>query len=161
MAKERKTNKGKKREDIIFSEEERSNALDYIFEQIGQGRSVRQILRDDKDIIKLPSREAFYTWLTRSVELLDRYAYVTKVRADILFDEIFEIADDGRNDTYVNSDGLEVTNHEHVQRSRLRIDARKWALARMAPEKYGDKQEHDVKHTGSVNVINLGNGKKQ
>lgn len=161
MAKERKTNKGKKREDIIFSETQKVEAINYVFNQIGKGRAVRQILRDDKDIIKLPSRVTFYDWVVNDNELLNRYAYVTKVRADILFDEILEIADDGRNDTYVNSDGLEVINHEHVQRSRLRIDARKWALARMAPEKYGDKQEHDVKHTGSVNVINLGNGKKQ
>jgi hypothetical protein len=34
-----------------------------------------------------------------------------------------------------------VLNGEHVQRSRLRLDARKWALSKMAPKKYGDKLE--------------------
>lgn len=28
---------------------------------------------------------------------------------------------------------------EDVQRDRLRVDTRKWALSRMSPRKYGDK----------------------
>ncbi|HWN78491.1 MAG TPA: hypothetical protein VNN81_11595 [Bradyrhizobium sp.] len=34
---------------------------------------------------------------------------------------------------------------ENIQRSRLRVDARKWAATRLAPRKYGDRVEHDVK----------------
>ena len=32
-----------------------------------------------------------------------------------------------------------VLNKEHVNRSRLRIDARKWVLARMNAKKYGER----------------------
>lgn len=30
-------------------------------------------------------------------------------------------------------------NGEHVQRSRLRIDARKWIAAKLKPKKYGER----------------------
>ena len=31
-----------------------------------------------------------------------------------------------------------------IEHRRLRIDARKWALARMSPRKYGDRQTTDA-----------------
>lgn len=66
-----------------------------------------------------------------------------------MFEDMFDIADDGTND-WVKRDGADVLNSEHVQRSRLRIDTRKWALARMSPRKYGDKI--GVEHSGGVNI---------
>ena len=51
---------------------------------------------------------------------------------------MFEIADDGSND-WIEADGRDIVNHEYVTRSKLRIDTRKWALARMNPRKYGEK----------------------
>jgi hypothetical protein len=45
-------------------------------------------------------------------------------------DELVDIADDGGD--------------EGVQRSRLRIDTRKWVLSKMKPKRYGDKVEHDL-----------------
>ncbi|TIP31141.1 MAG: terminase small subunit protein, partial [Mesorhizobium sp.] len=40
-----------------------------------------------------------------------------------------------------NADGstTEQVNSEHIQRSRLRIDTRKWVAERMRPKKYGSK----------------------
>jgi hypothetical protein len=32
-------------------------------------------------------------------------------------------------------------NGEHIQRSRVRIDTRKWMLSKMLPKSYGDKTE--------------------
>jgi hypothetical protein len=32
-------------------------------------------------------------------------------------------------------------NGEHIQRSRVRIDTRKWMLSKMLPKVYGDKTE--------------------
>lgn len=59
-------------------------------------------------------------------------------------EQIIEISDDGTNDTYVVRDEKgnaleERVNHDHIQRSRLRVDARKWLLSKMRPEKYGDR----------------------
>jgi hypothetical protein len=54
------------------------------------------------------------------------------------------IADDGRNDWMARKDpsnpGYEL-NGEHVQRSRLRLDARKWLTSKILPKQYGDRTE--------------------
>ena len=47
--------------------------------------------------------------------------------------------------------------------SRLRVDARKWAAARLAPKKYGDHISHDVRGSTSLNyqpaiLIKVGDG---
>jgi hypothetical protein len=62
-------------------------------------------------------------------------------------DEIVDICDDASNDWMERNNGDDkesswVLNGEHVQRSRLRIDTRKWLLSKLKPEKYGDKLQH-------------------
>ena len=61
----------------------------------------------------------------------------------------FIIADDASGDYVTTSDGKRTVDHENIQRSRLRVDARKWAAARLAPKKYGDHISHDVKGPGA------------
>lgn len=58
---------------------------------------------------------------------------------DRMAEEILQIADDGRNDTYEDADGHERTDSDVIQRSRLRVDTRKWLMSKLAPKKYGDK----------------------
>ena len=57
-------------------------------------------------------------------------------------EQIIEIADDGSNDWMERNDpknpGFEL-NGEHVQRSKLRVDARKWVLSKLLPKTFGDK----------------------
>jgi hypothetical protein len=57
-------------------------------------------------------------------------------------DEILTIADDGRQDIVIRRlpDGAteRVVNHEHISRSKLRIDSRKWILSKLLPSKFGD-----------------------
>ncbi|HEY1863793.1 MAG TPA: hypothetical protein VGG77_08915 [Roseiarcus sp.] len=54
-----------------------------------------------------------------------------------------EIADDSRDD-YMETKHGPVVNSEAINRSRLRVDARKWAMSKMLPKKYGDKIETKV-----------------
>ncbi len=61
------------------------------------------------------------------------------MQADALFDEALEIADDVSGDWSTDKDGKKVLDHENIQRSRLRVDTRKWAAGKMAPKRYGDK----------------------
>ncbi len=56
------------------------------------------------------------------------------MQADALFDEALEIADDASGDWMVDKDGKKTLDHEHVQRSRLRVDTRKWAAGKLAPK---------------------------
>ena len=62
--------------------------------------------------------------------------------ADAIFDEAMEIADSSSGDwttKVVRGEEAKVVDHENIQRSRLRVDTRKWAASKMAPKKYGDK----------------------
>jgi hypothetical protein len=59
-------------------------------------------------------------------------------------DEMLEVADDGTNDWMLRrgsdeEDDLYQLNGEHLQRSRLRVDTRKWLLSKALPKVYGDK----------------------
>lgn len=68
-------------------------------------------------------------------------AQYTRARAvgyERLAEEILDISDDGRNDTYMTESG-EATNHDVIARSRLRVDSRKWMLSKMLPKVYGEK----------------------
>ena len=55
---------------------------------------------------------------------------------------LLEIADDGSNDSMMrqqSADQSYAANREHIQRSRLRLDTRKWLLSKALPKIYGDK----------------------
>jgi hypothetical protein len=84
------------------------------------------------------STATFYK-LLRDDEKLKRYARATEMRAEVMAEEILTIADNTGGDIITLPDGREVTNHEVVNRDRLRVDARKWLLAKLQPKKYGDK----------------------
>jgi hypothetical protein len=123
---------------------------DTLLTRIISGESLREICRDPE----MPARESVRKWLLKDDALAGQYARACELRSDELFDEIEEIAHDGRNDWMerAKKDGsVEVVpNHENVNRSRLRVDMLKWKLSKMVPKKYGDKVEHD--HGGEVGV---------
>lgn len=57
-------------------------------------------------------------------------------------DEIMDICDDGTNDWKTRGTGedeVTVVDHEHIARSKLRVDTRKWLLSKALPKIYGDK----------------------
>ena len=68
-----------------------------------------------------------------------------------MFGEILEVARNRDGDYIKTADGNEVPDHEHIARSRLRVDTLKWCAARLAPKKYGEQITHDVKGTGINN----------
>jgi terminase small subunit-like protein len=89
----------------------------------------------------VPAASSVFLWLQKHKDFSDQYARATAARADQFAEEIIEIADEGSNDTYEDDEGREYVNQDVIQRSRLRVDTRKWLMARMAPKKYGDKVE--------------------
>lgn len=110
--------------------------------RIAEGESVRAIVKDDK----MPSSSTIFRWLLDDTkqEFWEQYEKARNVQCELMFEELLEIADDGTNDWMdkFGKDG-EVTgkqlDSEHVQRSRLRLDTRKWFLSKVLPKKFGDK----------------------
>jgi hypothetical protein len=124
-----------------------------ICERLSEGQSLREICRADD----MPGKSTVMRWLAERAEFRDQYARAREIQADHFADEILEIADDGTNDWVErkNADGstYETINQDHVQRSRLRIDARKWLMSKMVPKKYGDKQTLAGDPENPLNII--------
>jgi hypothetical protein len=124
-----------------YSEKEKTEIFDDICEKIINGKSLRSVLRELNPSIA-PS--TFFIWLREDISKSKQYEISTKERSELMFEEMFDIADDSVNDYIkkeVNGIEIEVLNTENIQRSRLRIDTRKWALSKMNPKKYGDKTD--------------------
>ena len=117
--------------------------------RMADGESLRSICRDDS----MPALSTVFLWVSKHSEFSEQYKLAMASRADEMFEDMIDIADDGRNDYIVNGDGEERFNTEHVQRSRLRLDTRKWMLSKMLPKKYGDKITDEV--IGNDNEIEI------
>lgn len=113
--------------------------IETIFNQICleitlDGVSLRNVLKGEG----MPDAVTFYKWLDEDDNKIKQYAGACARRADSIFEDIMIIADDQENDI-IEVDGKEITNHNVINRSRLRVDSRKWILSKMNPKKYGDK----------------------
>ena len=138
----------------MYTDEQINKVFDLIISEIEKGNPLRHALQ----LKDMPSSQTFFKWVANDETKSKRYARACEVRADHLFEEILEIADDPREDAVVTDNGI-VMNTEFVQRSKLRIDARKWMLAKMNPKKYGDKVENTIVGDNEKPIIiNLGSG---
>ena len=115
--------------------------------RIALGESLRKICQSDD----MPASSTIFLWLQQHGEFSERYARAREAQADYLAEEILEIADDGSRD-YGERDGVPIVDHDHIQRSKLRVDARKWYTSKVAPKKYGDRvtQEHTGPDGGPI-----------
>ena len=135
---------------------------DLICEGIANKKPLARICDESEE---LPTTRSVYTWLRTHDEFLRNYERAKEDQADYLAEEILEIADDGRNDFMDSADkNGEVSaatklNSENIQRSRLRVDARKWIASKLKPKRYGDKMHQDIeiKNMDAVSDEDLAN----
>lgn len=109
---------------------------------------------EDEDF---PNRITIHNWLKEHEEFLNMYTRAKEDQADFLADEILEIADKALlGITTVDKPlGVETTEADNVQRSRLMIESRKWLAMKLKPRKYGDKM--DVTTNGEkITTFNVG-----
>lgn len=97
---------------------------DEICRRVSEGRSLRSVCRD----ADMPTDETVRQWRLADAEFSAQYARAREARAEVLADEIVEIADTA----------------EDAQLARLRVDARKWAASKLDPKRYGDRLDIDA-----------------
>jgi len=127
---------------------------DHICAELSSGRSMRNVCEDEG----IPSRKTLFSWLRLYPEFLSQYGKAKEESADYLVEEMLDIADDGSNDWMERHDKEEncvgwQLNGEHVQRSRLRLDTRKWIASKLKAKKYGERIT--TEHTGNVGITDL------
>lgn len=104
-------------------------------------KSLKRICMEDE---YLPDVSTVYRWIRDIDEFRNLYARAQEDRADYLAEEMLEIADDNTNDTIVTMQG-EMENKEWVNRSKLRVETRKWIASKLKPKKYGEKLDVTTK----------------
>ena len=87
-----------------------------------------------------PKEDTIRRWRLYRDDFGAKYARAKQLQAELMAEEVLEIADRKDCDTIINKEGDEICNHEWIARSRLRIDTRKWIACKLAPKLYGDKQ---------------------
>lgn len=128
-----------------------------ICERIAEGESLRAICQTEE----MPNRATVFRWLEAHEAFRDQYTRARDMQADALADELIDIADDSSNDwmdRQMKDGGTDrVVDSETINRSRLRIDARKWIASKLKPKKYGDKLdlEHSGKNGGPIVISSI------
>lgn len=121
-----------------------------ICERLADGESLRSICRP----ARMPAERTVRRWaLSNQDGFAAQYARAREIGYHCMAEEVISIADDGSNDTVVDENGNRRTNFDVVQRSRLRVDARRWFLSKCLPKIYGDKSQ--IEHSGGMTLLEL------
>lgn len=80
---------------------------------------------------------SFLRWVEQDAQLAERYTRARETLIERIAEETMEIADQ------------EAETAVEVNKQRLQVDTRKWLLAKLAPQRYGDKL-HLAGHDGGT-----------
>ena len=128
-----------------------------ICRRLAEGESLRSICKD----AAMPAISTVLAWLFDGEhdEFSEQYARARRAQAELRADEVIDLADDNAADWTIDEKGKKVVDHDHIARSRLRVDTRKWVASKLLPKVYGDKVQHTGEGGGPVAfVMNLYNG---
>lgn len=132
-----------------------------ICERIANGDSLRSICKDDG----FPSKSTVLKWIFKeqNKEFADQYDKAREIQAQLLADEIVEIADTPKlgviNKLNAAGEIIETKEEDMLGHRRLQVDSRKWYLSKVLPKVYGDKIEHSGPGGGPfvVEVVKFAN----
>jgi hypothetical protein len=143
---------------VEYSEE----IAEAILDRLADGDSLLSICSTDE----MPDGKSVRRWCETNEVFRQRYETARQFGAEMLFglirqesDAAVAIAQDDSNDwttrTKGNGETERVPNFDHFQRSKIAVDARfkradniKWALAKLHPERFGDRQTTEIVGAG-------------
>lgn len=95
--------------------------LDELCARIAEGRGIKEVCRDED----MPSDSEVFRRMATEPEFAARIARAREAQQDAVAERIVEMADNATNEDW--------------QVVKLRIWARQWQAARLAPKKYGER----------------------
>ncbi len=114
---------------------------DEICTRLATGESLRSICQSEH----LPSDWTVRQWAIEDRDgFSSRYTQARDIGLDVMADECIQIADDGQNDSYMDDEGRKRTDFDVIARSKLRFDARRWYLSKLAPKRYGERIAQEI-----------------
>jgi hypothetical protein len=112
------------------------DTADHVLEQVSLGKTVSEACRDIG-----VNKGTFFGWVRKNVDgITERYDVARDLCLECRADELVQLADDASADP---------------QRSKLMLHARMWELARLKPQKYGDRNK--IEHSGAVDMGSVSN----
>lgn len=122
--------------------------LERILDRLTVGDTLNAICREYRETEpNFPSAATVRLWFVadQPAGFAHRYVRAREAQAEAWSDSILDLADatDRDTKTVTREDGsqYEVADHEWMNRSRLRVDTRKWLMAKLHPTRYGEKLE--------------------
>lgn len=107
-----------------------------VLDLLAQGHSLRAI----GQMPGLPSHTTIRNWVVDDTDgFAERYARSRDLGLDMVADEVMAIVD-----TPVGSTENGGTDSGAVADKRLRFDARRWYLSKLAPKRYGEKLTQEI-----------------
>ncbi len=106
--------------------------IDAICEGLIAGKSIREVCSPNT----MPAVSVLYVEMSRNEELRNAIARARELQQDAIIDQTVDMSDDA--------------TPEDWQVVRMRIWARQWRAAKLAPKKYGEKQQ--VEHSGQIDI---------
>lgn len=110
-----------------------------ILQEVAAGHTIQNICKDDP---AMPSHTQVMSWIMKDDKRKEQYYRAKEIGCQKIEDEILDIADG-----MCDPNGIP----EDVQRSKLRVDARKWLLGVWDRRRYGDTKQLEV--TGQVDLV--------
>ena len=133
---------------MAYSAKEKQTKFDAICDIIISGKSLRTALSK----VKLSS-QTFFVWIREDEIMSKQYAQATVERAELMFEDMLDIADKTPKLTKTKF-GTTVDTGD-IQHKRVKIDTRKWALSKMNPKKYGSTPDSEDKNDDNEIIINI------
>lgn len=120
-----------------------TDLIERIFDELAMGNTLRGAARKHgiEDIRRMSS---LYRIVRKDKAIREAYDEARELQAESFLDEIIEIADDSGQDRLENGR----INHEVVNRSKLKIDTRRFAMGAVVKKRFGDFKH--VEHEGNV-----------
>lgn len=108
-----------------------------VCDELAKGRTLRSICREGG----MPDPSTVLRWVLADPDGFgERYRRAREIGYHLMADELIDIADDCRS-LYVQREGDNdpVPDRAAVAHARLRVDTRRWLLAKALPKIYGDR----------------------
>jgi hypothetical protein len=116
---------------------------DALVEHIADGKSLRTFCLLSTE---MPNKATVFRWLEKNESFRLRYNFAREAQADVLADELLDLADTLQmgTKTKVTDKGTETWEGDMIEHRRLQIETRKWIAAKLRPKKYGERVHQEL-----------------
>lgn len=119
-----------------------AKVFDAVLDRLADGELLSSICADDH----MPSRQAWYRWCAEDEDLAARFAEAKEAMIEGEIDDILSLAD-------MPVSGKDA--HVKLQQRKMMIDARKWRIQKLQPQKYGPQSQLFLADHRTTPVSNL------